>query len=90
MLTIYWKRSSEIESEPNFSAYKKEGEIRTYIGSPVAGGRKFSIPDNEENQALIDALDGEKWSKSKPVSKEVKKEIEEITKPAKAKGKGRK
>jgi len=61
-ITAYWKRGSETESEPSMNAFKKEGEVRTYLGVSIPGGRKFVIPDIEENQELVNAFDGKKWS----------------------------
>lgn len=70
-ISVYWKRTTAIEGIPKISAFKKEGETRDYLGTPVKGGQKYMIPDIEENRELIETMGGS-WSKVSPDEKEKK------------------
>jgi len=66
VIRVYWTRKTEAQSIPTLSAYKKEGEIKTYLGTPLKGGNlKFIIPDIEDNEDLIENLGG-CWSTKNP------------------------
>jgi len=60
-IIVIWTRQSEAQSEPLLNAYKKEDQLKTYLGVPIKGGRKYLIPDNEENQEICECFDGIKW-----------------------------
>jgi hypothetical protein len=66
VIRVYWTRKSEAQSTPTLSAHKKEGEVKTYIGTPLKGGNlKFIIPDIEDNEELIETMGG-CWSTKNP------------------------